>query len=35
MPMGQTSLIVWECINFADGNEVLANAASTSKEIKK
>ena len=28
MPMGQSSLIVWECINFADENEVMAAANS-------
>jgi hypothetical protein len=28
MPMGQSSLIVWECINFADENEVMAAASS-------
>lgn len=28
MPMGQSSLIVWECINFADENEVMAAAES-------
>jgi hypothetical protein len=28
MPMGQTSVIVWECINFADENEVMTTAAS-------
>ncbi len=28
MPMGQTSLIVWECINFADENEVISTASS-------
>lgn len=28
MPMGQTSLIVWECINFTDENEVMAAAGS-------
>jgi hypothetical protein len=26
VPMGQSSLIVWECINFADENEVMAAA---------
>jgi hypothetical protein len=28
MPMGQSSLIVWECINFTDENEVMAAAGS-------
>jgi hypothetical protein len=28
MPMGQASLIVWECINFADENEVMTAATS-------
>ncbi|MBL7739592.1 MAG: hypothetical protein JNK14_10250 [Chitinophagaceae bacterium] len=28
MPMGQTSVIVWECINFADENEVINTASS-------
>jgi hypothetical protein len=28
MPMGQTSVIVWECINFADENEVMTTAGS-------
>jgi hypothetical protein len=27
MPMGQTSMMVWECVNFADENEVIATAA--------
>ena len=26
VPMGQTSMIVWECINFADENEVMTAA---------
>lgn len=26
VPMGQSSMIVWECINFADENEVMAAA---------
>jgi hypothetical protein len=28
MPMGQSSMIVWECVNFADENEVMAAANS-------
>ena len=27
MPMGQSSMMVWECVNFADENEVIATAA--------
>jgi hypothetical protein len=27
MPMGQTSMIVWECINFADENDVINSAS--------
>ena len=26
MPMGQTSLMVWECVNFASEDEVMAAA---------